>query len=62
MSKKDYILLADALLSARNAADGPGELVGVETAATYVADALARDRGVFQRQKFLKAAGFGERA
>ena len=62
MTRKDYVLLADALArAARNVTaagltDHTAHTTWCECAAT-VADALARDNPRFDRARFLKAAG-----
>jgi len=58
-TKKDYILLADALNAASqiSVADDfqRGKVAGVKVAAEFIADALGRDNSRFDREQFLKA-------
>jgi len=57
MSRKDYVILAAALLFARKAAQNVGEVAGVNRAVESVADALADDNRRFHRVRFYLAAG-----
>lgn len=59
MTRKDYILIAEALKEARAEALAlrAGAGVGVTIAAVRLADALARDNPRFDRERFLKACG-----
>ncbi len=60
MTRKDYVLLAEAIASAYAAIpapENPHETNGVRRVASHVADALARDNPRFDRERFLKAAG-----
>ncbi len=54
---KDYRVIADALLSARNAIVGSEQLTGWNIAVSYTADALKRDNPNFKRETFYKACG-----
>ena len=56
MTRKDYILLADALMSARNECRSAEAMLGTVYAACYIADKLASDNPRFDRERFLKAA------
>lgn len=61
MTRKDYILIADALREARmhnlrDAAPGSGAY-WLRVAASEVARALAEDNPRFDRERFLKACG-----
>lgn len=62
MTRKDYVLLADALnraarnLTAAGLTDHSAHTCWCECAAT-IADALAEDNPRFDRERFLKAAG-----
>lgn len=59
MTRKDYVLLADALRRG-TANKSTGVLSyrdGVEDAALSIADALARDNPRFDRERFLRDAG-----
>ncbi len=56
MTRKDYVLIAAALNTARvQVQDTPAEMHG--TCARFIADELARDNPRFDRSRFLKAAG-----
>lgn len=62
MTRKDYIAIAAALKSARvhNYMDNANKALynnGIDNAVSYVADALARDNGRFDRARFLTACG-----
>ena len=57
MTRKDYIKLADALLSAHNETRTQETRETVELTASYIADVLARDNPRFDRQRFLTASG-----
>lgn len=64
MTRKDYILIAAAIKSARrdNIAGRPRQDLsdhnrGVDWAARSVADELARDNAAFDRARFLAACG-----
>ncbi|RPH75957.1 hypothetical protein EHM76_00315 [bacterium] len=64
MTRKDYILIANALADARRdiiAKEGPAAqstlLDGTGYAADWLADSLARDNPRFDRARFLKACG-----
>jgi hypothetical protein len=64
MSRKDYILIADALKAARSSYTLPNVAIyhngidnGIDNAAHRLADALGRDNPRFDRERFLKAAG-----
>ncbi len=54
MTRKDYVLIAEALRESRPQMGG---IEGWNCAAIGVADALARDNPRFDRERFLKAAG-----
>ena len=56
MTRKDYILLADALKAAAASLDHP-ERTGAFLAAGQIAHALAQDNPRFDRARFLKAVG-----
>ena len=60
MSRKDFILIADALKAARSSYTLPNVAIyhnGIDNAAHRLADALGRDNPRFDRERFLKAAG-----
>ena len=60
MTRKDYILIADALKAARSSYTLPNVAIyhnGIDNAAHRLADALDRDNPRFDRERFLKAAG-----
>ena len=58
MTKKDFIVLAAALLSARPNVGARDDLMeGWRSAAMAIADACARSNPRFDRAKFLKASG-----
>lgn len=60
MTRKDFILLAEALKLARVRGDYAHDthmLAGVDRAAEKVADALAAENPRFDRARFLKACG-----
>lgn len=61
MTRKDYILIAQAIKDAKPASVkddyGNGLDVGVERAAFRLADALAVDNPRFDRERFLVACG-----
>lgn len=57
MTRKDYILLADALKAVADATEYP-ERLGAQLAANEIAHRLQRDNPRFDRERFLKAAGF----
>jgi len=56
MTRKDYILLADAIKAAVEATDYP-ERLGAQLAANEIAHRLQQDNPRFDRARFLKAAG-----
>ncbi|MDE2101470.1 MAG: hypothetical protein KGL39_29765 [Patescibacteria group bacterium] len=59
MSRKDYILLAQALADTREAsADVLGSYSVLRLAAVRIADTLAADNPRFNYWRFLSAAGF----
>ena len=65
MTRKDYVLIAAALTQAKLDILGkePPEahsdlLDGRDYAVEHIADALARDNPRFDRERFLKAAGY----
>ena len=59
MTRKDYVLIADALRQAYVVQRDRyvGTSAGVRAAAEYISDALASDNPRFDRERFLKAAG-----
>lgn len=57
MTRKDYVLLAGAVMSALHNAKGPGELSGVIATAEKLAEHLARDNARFEKRRFLVACG-----
>lgn len=58
MTRKDYILLAEALKVANDSLLGPSdEHQGIRYAAMHIANALAQDNPRFDRARFLAAAG-----
>jgi hypothetical protein len=63
MTRKDYVLLAEALKGARSSyssATLPNVAIyhnGVDNAAHRVCEALARENAAFDRARFLKACG-----
>ena len=57
MTRKDYVMLAEALRSTLDPLDDAFHREQHEADATAVADALARDNPRFDRERFLKAAG-----
>lgn len=62
MTRRDYVLLSDALLAARRnvacSEDGAEQQVwGVETAARIIAHALAQRNRMFDQPRFLRDAG-----
>lgn len=53
MTRKDYIIIAEAINKAETEAES-------KTSVAYVlADALQKDNPLFDRQKFIKACGAG---
>jgi len=60
MTRKDYVLLADAMLKAKSAVNnwGPESEQGVKYAALTLSDALSNDNPRFDRDRFLTACGF----
>ena len=62
MTKKDYARIANAInkeaTSIRLFADTQNKLIGMQSVANSIADALASDNPAFNRAKFLVAAGF----
>lgn len=56
MTRKDYVLLADAIMGAAYVLNPP-ERLGALLAANEIAHALAEDNPRFDRARFLKAAG-----
>jgi hypothetical protein len=56
MTRKDYILIAEALKRAWNT-EAESAFPGVQAAARNLAESLARDNPRFDRERFLKAAG-----
>lgn len=60
MTRRDYILIQDAIRNAPCSVSDPDDAMyraGLEDAATAIADALSRDNPRFDRDRFLKAAG-----
>lgn len=62
MTRKDYVLIATALKSARNIIPGPALDIdsynhAADSAAYALANALAADNAAFDRARFLKACG-----
>lgn len=58
MTRKDYVLLAEALKEAHAYAIDAARRLGVMSAAHHVCDALANDNPRnFDRDRFLKACG-----
>lgn len=57
MTRKDYILIADALLSALNESDGREQRKGIDCAIVNLAWRLGKDNPRFDRERFLKASG-----
>lgn len=57
MTRKDYILIAEALKVSRLRAEREDIALGNDYAAKAIADALGRDNPRFDRERFLKAAG-----
>jgi hypothetical protein len=55
MTRKDYVALADALLSARNECKELAEVRGVNWAVFYIGDKLAADNARFDRERFIAA-------
>lgn len=60
MTRKDYVALADALLSARNEAKELAEVRGVNWAVRYIAEKLSADNPRFDVARFERAC-WGER-
>lgn len=56
MTRKDYVLLADAIKAVADSIDYP-ERLGAQLAANEIAHRLQRDNPRFDRERFLKAAG-----
>lgn len=56
MTRKDYILLADALKAVADSIEYP-ERLGTQLAANEIAHRLQGDNPRFDRSRFLKAAG-----
>lgn len=56
MTRKDYVLLADALRAAIEALDEPRRM-GAKLAATEIAHRLEDDNPRFDYERFLKACG-----
>lgn len=54
MTRKDYVLLAEAI---KNCNVNDDEQFGVDACAECIADALAADNPRFDRARFLKDAG-----
>lgn len=52
MTRKDYIVLADALYQAQDEAKSPSELAGMKRMQECIADALAEDNPRFDRVRF----------
>ena len=61
MTRKDYILLADALKAAAYSLNPP-ERTGALLAANEIAHCLAEDNPRFDRARFLKACGLDPEA
>jgi len=58
VTRKDYVLLAQALNAALDRLTGPSEEIdGIRYAAMSIAAALAAENPRFDRARFLKAAG-----
>ncbi len=56
MTRKDYVLLAEAIKAATSAIDHP-ERLGAQLVANEIAHRLQQDNPRFDRERFLKAAG-----
>lgn len=61
MTRKDYILLAEALKAVADATEYP-ERLGALLAANEIAHRLQQDNPRFDRARFLKAAGLDPEA
>lgn len=63
MTRKDYVLIAEAFADAGTDADKHGDddqrarFWGLHTAATYIADGLVQDNPRFDRARFMAACG-----
>jgi len=57
MTRKDYIRIADAMLSARNEARGANSRVVLDIAVDNLAWTLEQDNPRFDRARFLTACG-----
>lgn len=57
MTRKDYVLIAEALRLARSAGTGAGHDAGIYDAARVLAETLANDNPRFDSERFLKACG-----
>lgn len=58
MTKKDYELIATAILESKNdMQDHPVRMAGANQTARRIASYLAKDNPRFDRTKFLKACG-----
>ena len=56
MTKKDYVAIADAILSARNERE-TNAAQAITNVASYIADKLECDNPRFDRARFLAACG-----
>lgn len=57
MTRKDYVLLAQAFAAARaDVAGESAEAIGLHKALMQVCDALQQENGAFDRDKFVAAA------
>lgn len=58
MTRKDYVMTAEAIKDAADEAITPVMLEGIKTVATYLADGMKLDNPRFDRGRFLAACGF----
>jgi hypothetical protein len=56
LTRKDYLILAEAFDQAYRDADNEGEMLGIDTALAFVADRLKSDNRRFDAAKFRDAA------
>lgn len=57
MTRKDYVMLGDAIRAARHAAPPPYNDMVADYVAEYIATRLEADNARFDRSRFLRDAG-----
>lgn len=58
MTRKDYVMIAEAIRDAADEAIIPPMREALKTAAEYIGDGMKRDNARFDRTRFMAACGF----